>query len=93
MIVREVLVSVAVLVLASMGARRIDVQWVGKAGTLALMVAFPLFLVGNSPDAWWKGAARSSMGFRHPRADPELVRGRHLRPAGQACPCRGSGRF
>jgi cardiolipin synthase len=41
---REVAVSVAVLLLAAAGARRIDVQWVGKAGTLALMVAFPLFL-------------------------------------------------
>jgi cardiolipin synthase len=41
---REVLVSVAVLALAAAGARRIDVQWVGKAGTLALMFAFPLYL-------------------------------------------------
>jgi cardiolipin synthase len=41
---REAIVSVAVLALAAAGARRIDVQWVGKAGTLALMVAFPLFL-------------------------------------------------
>jgi cardiolipin synthase len=41
---REALVSVAVLALAAAGARRIDVQWVGKAGTLALMFAFPLFL-------------------------------------------------
>ena len=41
---RELLVSVAVLALAAAGARRIDVQWVGKAGTLALMFAFPLFL-------------------------------------------------
>jgi cardiolipin synthase len=56
-LLREILVSVAVLVLAMMGARRIDVQWVGKAGTLALMFAFPLFLVGNSPDAWWQGFA------------------------------------
>src|SRR5438105_7243077 len=38
-LVREVLVSLAVFVLALMGARRIDVQWVGKAGTLALMFA------------------------------------------------------
>jgi cardiolipin synthase len=43
-LVRELLVSVAVLALAAAGARRIDVQWVGKAGTLALMFAFPLFL-------------------------------------------------
>ena len=41
---RELLISVAVLALAAAGARRIDVQWVGKAGTLALMFAFPLFL-------------------------------------------------
>jgi cardiolipin synthase (CMP-forming) len=41
---RELLISVAVLVLAAAGARRIDVQWVGKAGTLALMFAFPLYL-------------------------------------------------
>ncbi len=41
---REVIISIAVLALAAAGARRIDVQWVGKAGTLALMFAFPLFL-------------------------------------------------
>jgi cardiolipin synthase (CMP-forming) len=41
---RELVVSVAVLALAAAGARRIDVQWVGKAGTLALMFAFPIFL-------------------------------------------------
>jgi cardiolipin synthase len=43
-LVREAIISVAVLALAAAGARRIDVQWVGKAGTLALMFAFPLFL-------------------------------------------------
>jgi cardiolipin synthase len=43
-LVRELLISVAVLALAAAGARRIDVQWVGKAGTLALMFAFPLYL-------------------------------------------------
>jgi cardiolipin synthase len=30
-----------------MGARRIDVQWAGKAGTFGLMFAFPLFLIGH----------------------------------------------
>jgi cardiolipin synthase len=43
-LVREVLVGAATLGLAAAGARRIDVQWVGKAGTLALMVALPGFL-------------------------------------------------
>ncbi|MFM7270137.1 MAG: CDP-alcohol phosphatidyltransferase family protein [Actinomycetes bacterium] len=42
---REAVISVAVLALAAAGARRIDVQWVGKAGTLALMFALPGFLL------------------------------------------------
>ena len=47
-LVREVLVAVATLVLAAMGARRIDVTWFGKAGTFGLMFAFPLFLGSHS---------------------------------------------
>lgn len=54
--VREVVVSVGVLILGALGVPRIDVVWVGKAGTLALMVGFPLFLVAHS-DASWRGAA------------------------------------
>jgi cardiolipin synthase len=50
--VREVLVAGAALVLAAAGARRIDVQWAGKAGTFGLMVAFPLFLVAHSTANW-----------------------------------------
>src|SRR5262245_47783824 len=49
-LVREVIVSVAVLALAAVGARRIDVQWSGKAGTLAVMFAFPLFLLADAID-------------------------------------------
>lgn len=52
-IAREVLVSVAVVALASMGAKRIDVIWIGKAGTFGLMSAFPAFLLGDGP-AWWQ---------------------------------------
>jgi cardiolipin synthase len=48
-IAREVFVSVAVLVIAALGGRRIDVTWVGKAGTFGLMVAFPFFLAGSDP--------------------------------------------
>jgi cardiolipin synthase len=47
-IARELFVSIAVIVLALLGAKRIDVTWVGKAGTFGLMVAFPLFLAGSS---------------------------------------------
>lgn len=49
---REVVVSGAVLLLASLGAARIDVLWVGKAGTFALMTAYPLFLVSHGPATW-----------------------------------------
>jgi cardiolipin synthase len=47
-LVREVLVAVATVVLAALGARRIDVTWYGKAGTFGLMVAFPSFLASHS---------------------------------------------
>jgi cardiolipin synthase len=56
-LVREVLVSVGVVVLAAVGARRIDVQWAGKAGTLALMVALPLFLLGHDSNFGGRHAA------------------------------------
>jgi cardiolipin synthase (CMP-forming) len=51
-LVREALVGVATLVLAALGARRIDVTWFGKAGTFGLMIAFPLFLASNSDLSW-----------------------------------------
>jgi cardiolipin synthase len=47
---REAALSIVTLLLAAAGARRIDVQWVGKAGTLALMFAFPLFVLVNELD-------------------------------------------
>lgn len=53
---REALVAIMAIVLAALGAKRIDVTWWGKAGTFGLMVAFPLFLCGHS-DAWWHHAA------------------------------------
>ena len=42
----------AVLVLAALGARRIDVLWVGKAGTFGLLCCFPLFLLGDENASW-----------------------------------------
>jgi cardiolipin synthase len=51
-IAREVVVSGAVLLLASLGAARIDVLWVGKAGTFALMFAYPAFLLGHGTAGW-----------------------------------------
>ena len=53
---REIVVGATVLVLAALGARRIDVTWWGKTGTAGLMVTFPLFLlaVGDvaNPGLW-----------------------------------------
>jgi len=56
---REVVVGAAGIVLGLMGARRIDVLLVGKAGNFLLMLAFPLFLASN-PDggAPWHAVAR-----------------------------------
>jgi cardiolipin synthase (CMP-forming) len=51
-LVRETLVGGATVVLAMLGARRIDVTWFGKAGTFGLMIAFPLFLASHSDLAW-----------------------------------------
>jgi cardiolipin synthase (CMP-forming) len=51
-LVREALVGGATVVLAALGARRIDVTWFGKAGTFGLMIAFPLFLASNSDLSW-----------------------------------------
>lgn len=50
-IVREVLIAVATVGVALAGARRIDVVWAGKAGTLALMFALPLFLLADATDS------------------------------------------
>jgi cardiolipin synthase len=51
-VAREVLVSAAVLLLASLGAERIDVLWVGKAGTFGLMFAYPTFLLAHGHAGW-----------------------------------------
>jgi cardiolipin synthase (CMP-forming) len=51
-IVRELLVSAMVVLLAFLGAARIDVLWVGKAGTFGLMFAYPAFLLGDGTATW-----------------------------------------
>lgn len=51
-LVREVFVSAGVLALAALKAPRIDVLWVGKAGTFALMLAVPMFLVAEAAVSW-----------------------------------------
>lgn len=47
-IIREILIATATVSLGLLGARRIDVVWAGKAGTLALMFALPMFLAADA---------------------------------------------
>src|SRR6201996_6746589 len=49
---REALVSLMVLALAALGAARIDVLWIGKAGTFALMFSYPTFLLAHGSASW-----------------------------------------
>jgi cardiolipin synthase len=55
MLAREVLIAAATIGLAVAGARRIDVVWAGKAGTLALMFSLPMFLGADATRASWHG--------------------------------------
>lgn len=54
---REVLVAGGTLTLLALGAGRIDVTLLGKAGTFAMMLAFPLFLASD-PSVGWHDTAR-----------------------------------
>lgn len=48
-VVREIVLSVVVGGSVLLGARRMDVTWVGKCGAFAMMVAFPAFLASADP--------------------------------------------
>jgi cardiolipin synthase len=60
---REVLVSVLTVVLAALGATRIDVLWWGKLSTFMLMATYPLFLLTTNPHhaalASWQHVVRN----------------------------------
>lgn len=62
-LVREVLIAIATVGLGIAGARRIDVVWAGKAGTLALMFALPAFLISDSVDGLELAGAVVGWGF------------------------------
>ena len=59
---RELIVSLMTLLLAALGAARIDVLWWGKVSTFALMTTFPLFLLTSNdrhaPLATWQHVGR-----------------------------------
>lgn len=71
-LVREVVIAAATVGLAVAGARRIDVVWAGKAGTLALMFALPAFLMADGVETghdaltgigWFCSAAGVTLGY------------------------------
>ena len=48
-VTRETLVSLAVLVVAMRGGRRVEVLFIGKAGTFGYLCAMPFLLAGDGP--------------------------------------------
>jgi cardiolipin synthase len=51
-LIREVIVASITVTITALGARPVNVTWFGKAGTFALMCAFPFFLAGSGADGW-----------------------------------------
>ena len=87
-VVREALVSGAVLLLAGLGAQRIDVLWVGKAGTFGLMFAYPTFLLAHG-HAGWQHPVEIVAWMRPCRPHPGVDRRRRVRRRCRAVRCRG----
>jgi cardiolipin synthase len=48
-VIREIVLSVIVGGSVLLGARRMDVTWIGKCGAFAMMTAFPAFLASADP--------------------------------------------
>lgn len=56
-VIREVVLSVIVGGSVLLGARRMDVTWIGKCGAFAMMTSFPAFLASADPsiaDTAWQ---------------------------------------
>ncbi len=49
---RELFVVIGGVILYSLGMARIDVQLIGKAGAMGLMISLPLFLVSHAGVGW-----------------------------------------
>ena len=49
-LIREGVVAIAALILGALGARALNVTWVGKTSSFELMFAFPLFLLSTAVD-------------------------------------------
>ncbi len=90
---REAAVALGFLYVAAAGGARMDVSRPGKAATLCLMTALPLFLVGHAAVGWHGGAEVAAWVF----VVPALVLGYgaaagYVRPARRAlAAARGAG--
>ena len=63
-LVREVIVSVLTVLLALLGAARINVLKIGKVSTFLLMATFPLFLISTNnelPSNGWQSLLKASV--------------------------------
>ena len=48
-VIREIVLSIIVGGSVLLGARRMDVTWIGKCGAFAMMTSFPAFLAAADP--------------------------------------------
>lgn len=56
-LVREVAVSLGVIILGLLGAARVDVRFVGKVGSFATMTSLPAFILLRGVTGFWHDAA------------------------------------
>ena len=54
-LVRETLVGITTVTLGLLGARRIDVLWVGKTGTFFIMLSLPMLVLAAHISGFWHG--------------------------------------
>jgi phosphatidylglycerophosphate synthase len=105
---REVVISGAALALAASGARRIEVTWVGKAGTFGREAdrgdlgregrdlradgRLPALPGRHQRPRRRPPVVGPGVGRRHPGSPPRLLGARHVPPVGPPGPARGEGR-
>ena len=92
---RELIVSILTVVLAALGAARIDVLWWGKVSTFALMTTFPLFLLTTNPHhaalrPWQHDARDACWVIGIHGSDVVVDRARGLRQTGAARASHGT---
>ena len=75
--VREGLIIIGGIILATRGVKGLDVEYVGKAGAFFLMLSFPFFLVAHSGVSWHLAAVIAAWVFGIPGIVLNYVSGWH----------------